>query len=198
MSESGPFYGALVDPVLKRMRKRVTSHIEQGQTVLDVACGTGAQIFESAGKASKAVGFDYSESMINRARKTRQQKNFDHVEFNIHDATEEWPYNDFQFDVAVLSLALHQFSPKSYFVILNEMKRVSTRQIFVDYAVPLPSNYAGIGSQVAEYFAGREHYKNFRHYSRLGGLREILARHRYTISKEEFFAKNAFHLAVCF
>lgn len=197
MSESGSFYGTLVDPVLKKMRKRVTHHIDPGQTVLDVACGTGAQLFESSGKASKAVGFDYSESMINRARKTSQKRNIDHVEFKIHDATEEWPYNDHQFDVAILSLALHQFSPKNYFVILNEMKRVAARQIFVDYAIPLPSNYAGFGSQIAEFFAGREHYENFRHYNRLGGLPEILSRHRYTFEKEEFFAKNAFQLVVC-
>ncbi len=196
MSESGTFYGTLVDPVLRKMRKRVSQHIEPGQTVLDIACGTGAQLFESAGVASMAVGFDYSESMIKRARKTGQQKNLDHVEFIVHDATEEWPFYDHQFDVAVLSLALHQFSPKSYFVILNEMKRVAARQIFVDYAIPLPDNYAGIGSTIAEFLAGREHYKNFRQYNQLGGLRQILARHRLTAVKEEFFGKNAFHLVV--
>ncbi|MFW6370764.1 MAG: class I SAM-dependent methyltransferase [Bacteroidota bacterium] len=196
MSESGTFYGTLIDPVLKKLRKRVIRHIEPGQTVLDIACGTGAQLFESAAVISMAVGFDYSESMINRAQKIKQQKNIDHLEFILHDATEEWPFYDYQFDVAVLSLALHQFSPKSYFVILNEMKRVATRQIFVDYAIPLPDNYAGLGSIVAEFFAGREHYKHFRQYGRLGGLHQILTRHRFTAVKEEFFGKNAFHLVV--
>ncbi len=197
MSESGTFYGVFVDPVLKKLRKRVVCHIEPGQTVLDVACGTGAQVFESAGKAKKAVGFDYSESMIHRAQKSSQKKELPNVEFRIHDATEEWPFSDNQFDVAILSLALHQFSPKSYFVILNEIKRVAARQILIDYAVPLPQNIIGIGSKIAEFIAGREHNRNFKHYSRLGGLREILPKHRLYIEKEEYFAKNAFCLMVC-
>lgn len=197
MSGTGTFYGVLIDPVLKKMRERIIQYIEPGQSVLDVACGTGAQIFEVAGRAGKAVGFDISESMINRARLANQKRNFDNVEFKVQDATEEWPYNDFEFDVAVLSLALHQFSPKNYFVVLNEMKRVAAKQIFVDYVVPLPSNYAGVGSRIAEFLAGREHYQNFRHYSRVGGLPEILSRHRYTIKNEELFAKRVFQLIVC-
>ncbi len=197
MSESGPFYATLVDPVLKRLRKRVVHHIDHGQTVLDVACGTGAQIFELAGKAKKAVGFDYSQSMISRALKTKNNKDFPHIEFKVHDATEEWPFHDYQFDVAILSLALHQFSPKSYFVILNEMKRVAARQVFVDYAIPLPKNITGTGSKVAEFLAGREHNRNFKHYIRLGGLPVILSKHRFVCEKEEFFAGNAFQLVTC-
>lgn len=197
MSESGPFYSMFIDPVLKRMRKRVAHHIENGHTVLDVACGTGAQIFELAGKAKKIVGFDYSESMIERAVKIRNKKEFAHVEFKLHDATEEWPFNDYQFDVAILSLALHQFSPKSYFVILNEMKRVAARQVFVDYAVPLPNNFMGTGSKIAEFLAGREHNRNFKQFAGLGGLSVILPRHRFDCGKEEFFARNTFHLIIC-
>jgi ubiquinone/menaquinone biosynthesis C-methylase UbiE len=197
MSEHGPFYGTFVDPVLKRMRKRVALHIEHGQTVLDVACGTGAQIFELAGKANKVVGFDYSESMISRAIKTKNKKGFSSAEFRVHDATEEWPFHDYQFDVAILSLALHQFSPKSYFVILNEMKRVAARQVFVDYAIPLPQNLIGTGSKLAEFLAGRDHNRNFKHYSRLGGLPVILPRHKFDFEKEEFFAGNVFQLVLC-
>ena len=69
MSESGSFYGTLIDPVLRRMRIRVAKYVNPGQSVLDVACGTGAQIFEVAGKAGIAVGFDNSESMRSEERR---------------------------------------------------------------------------------------------------------------------------------
>lgn len=197
MSESGSFYGTLIDPVLRRMRIRVAKYVNPGQSVLDVACGTGAQIFEVAGKAGIAVGFDNSESMIKRAHKIRERKKLMHTEFHIHNATEKWPYINNQFDVAILSLALHQFSSDYYPAILNEMKRVAARHVFVDYAVPLPRNLTGAGAKVAEFLAGREHYKNFRNYNRLGGLSVILPNHVLIAENEEYFANNIFHLVFC-
>jgi ubiquinone/menaquinone biosynthesis C-methylase UbiE len=197
MSESGIFYGTFVDPVLKRMRKRVVDHIQPGHTVLDVACGTGAQLFEAAGKTGKAVGFDYSESMIRRAVKTSRKNEFSHIEFKVLDATKEWPFSDYQFDVAILSLALHQFAPEYYFVILNELKRVASRKLIVDYAVPLPRNYIGTGSRVAEFLAGRQHNRNFKQFVKRGGLPVILPGHRFVIEQEHYFAKKAFQLVVC-
>jgi hypothetical protein len=77
------------------------------------------------------------------------------------------------------------------------MKRLAHRLIFIDYTFPLPKNYVGTGSKVAEFFAGREHHRNFKHYMRLGGLPALLAENNLHVKNQEYFAKGAFHLVVC-
>jgi ubiquinone/menaquinone biosynthesis C-methylase UbiE len=53
MVASGTFYSLMVDPFLKDMRKRVAFHIEKGQDVIDVACGTGAQVRQGRRETAK-------------------------------------------------------------------------------------------------------------------------------------------------
>ena len=197
MVESGLFYSLVIDPALAGLRKKVNREIPQGQKILDVACGTGAQVFELAPFAKEVMGIDLSESMIRKAEQTKQKRNFSNVQFRVCDATGNWRFDENQFDMAVISMALHQFPPESYAAVLGEMKRVAQQIVVVDYAVPLPQNITGWGSRVAEFFAGREHHQNFRKFYRLGGLNRILADNNLTVQRERFFAKAAFQLVVC-
>jgi SAM-dependent methyltransferase len=195
--ESSLFYSIIIDPVLIRMRKRIASVIPHGQKILDVACGTGAQVFEMAHVAEEVVGIDFSESMIKKANQTLRRKKTPNVSFRVCDATGVMKFKDKQFDVATMMLALHQFEPKMHSSILTGMKRIARHLILIDYAHPLPRNYIGLGSRFAEFFAGREHYRNFKHYNRLGGLPVIIEKNKLTIEKEIFFANGAFQLVVC-
>lgn len=197
MVESGIFYGKIIDPILAPMRKRITSEIQPGLKVIDIACGTGAQVFELCENASKIVGVDLSESMISHAQNTSKKRNITNAEFFVCDATNLSMFKSNRFDVAIMSLALHQFQPNLHLPVLSEMKRVANRIIIVDYAVPLPKNYAGIGSRVAEFLAGKEHNRNFKQYYRLGGLNAILPANNLIIQKSVSFGKGAFHLVVC-
>ena len=197
MVESGTFYGTVVDPILAPMRKRVFSAIHPGEKVIDIACGTGAQVFELCGIASKVVGVDLSESMINHAQNSVKKRNIPNAEFFVCDATNLSIFETGSFDVAIMSLALHKFDPSLHSLVLNEMKRIAKRIIIVDYSVPLPKNYAGIGSRIAEFLAGREHNFNFKQYYRLGGLNGILRANNLTIQKSLYFGKGAFQLVIC-
>ncbi len=197
MVESGPFYNTIIDPILAPLRKRVTAEIKPNEKVIDIACGTGMQLFEVAKIASFVTGVDLSESMVNFATKTSRKRNIINTAFIVCDATDLSIFKEKRFDVALMTLALHQFPPNLYPAILNEMKRVANKIIIVDYAVPLPKNYAGIGSRVAEFFAGREHNRNFKHYYSLGGLNQILPANNLTIKKSRFLAEKAFQLVVC-
>jgi len=197
MVESGNFYSTFIDPILTPMRKRVTNEIHHGEKIIDIACGTGAQVFELSKIASEIVGVDLSESMINHAQKSCKKRNFLNAEFFVCDATHLSGFNENSFDVAIMSLALHQFEPRLHSPILREMKRVAKRIIIVDYAVPLPKNYAGVGSRVAEFMAGKEHNHNFKQYHQLGGLNKILPGNGLKIEKTVLFGKGAFQLVVC-
>lgn len=197
MVESGLFYATVLDPILASMRKRVAKEIKPNQKVIDIACGTGAQLFEIATKAKKVCGVDISESMIKFAQNSAKKKGISNAGFMISDATHLAQFEVNSFDVAILSLALHQFSPNLHSPILNEMKRVAKIIILLDYTVPLPKNYVGIGSRVAEFLAGREHHRNFKKYYQLGGLNEILPANNLSIKKSRFMAGGAFQFVVC-
>ena len=197
MVESGFFYSTVIDPVLAPMRKRIARQIKPGETVIDIACGTGAQVFEMAKTAQKVVGADLSESMYKKAQKTLKKKKLDNVEFCLCDATGKLHFDDKEFDVATMTLALHQFDPEMHSTIISEMKRLAHRLIFIDYTYPLPKNITGTGSRFAEFFAGSEHFRNFRHYNRLGGLPAILPENNLNINYQTFFANGAFQLVEC-
>lgn len=194
MVESGIFYGTFVDPLLTRLRMRVTAEIKQGETVIDIACGTGAQVFALANRASQVTGVDLSQSMIDFANRKLEKSELKNISFYIADATRLEIFGDKIFDVATMSLALHQFDPGLYEPILSEMKRVAKRIVIVDYAVPLPKNYAGLGSRIAEFMAGGEHNHNFKLYYKAGGLNSILPKHGIKIQKSAFIAKGAFQI----
>jgi demethylmenaquinone methyltransferase/2-methoxy-6-polyprenyl-1,4-benzoquinol methylase len=196
MVESGTFYSTVLDPILAPMRKRVTNEIHYGEKIIDIACGTGAQVFELCEIASKIVGVDLSESMINHAQNSVKKRNILNAEFFVGDATNLSIFEANSFDVAIMSLALHQFEHRLHSTILNEMKRVAKRIIIVDYAVPLPNNYAGVGSRIAEFLAGKEHNSNFKQYYQLGGLNKILPANNLEIQKSVSFGKGAFQLVV--
>jgi len=197
MVESGIFYGTFVDPLLSRLRLRVSAEIGSGETVIDIACGTGAQVFALANRVVHVTGIDLSKSMIDFANGKLQKSELKNISFYIADATQLEQFGDKSFNVATMSLALHQFDPLLYKPILSEMKRIAKRIIIVDYAVPLPKNYLGIGSRVAEFMAGGEHNRNFKQFYRQGGLNSILPEHGLQIQKSVFMAKGAFQLVVC-
>jgi ubiquinone/menaquinone biosynthesis C-methylase UbiE len=197
MVESGTFYSTVIDPILAPMRKRVTNEINKNEKVIDIACGTGVQLFDISRIASYVTGVDLSESMIDYATKNFKNKNIKNAAFLVGDATNLSMLKTNRFDVALMTLALHQFLPEMHSPVLNEMKRIATRIIVVDYAVPLPINYAGIGSRVAEFLAGKEHNRNFKQYYKLGGLNDILQQNNLKIQKSVLFGKDAFQLVVC-
>jgi SAM-dependent methyltransferase len=197
MVESGTFYSTILDPILAPMRKRVNNEILPGKKIIDIACGTGAQVFELSKIASEIVGVDLSESMINHAQNSVRKRNIPNAEFFVCDATNLFRFNANSFDIAIMSMALHQFDPALHSTILGEMKRVASQLIIVDYAVPLPKNYAGAGSRVAEFLAGKEHNRNFKQYHQLGGLNKILPANNLSIQKSVLFGKGAFQLVVC-
>lgn len=196
MVESGIFYGTFIDPVLVKIRKRVSGYITPGQRVIDIACGTGAQVFEMAKKAEFIMGVDLSPSMIKKANQTKNKHGIKNANFKICNAAHLASFAKKEFDVATMSLALHQFSPILYPSILNEMKRISKRIIILDYSVPLPKNMAGYASRWAEFMAGQEHHRNFRKFYKNGGLEAILKENQITIEKSACFAHDAFQLVV--
>ena len=196
MLETGFVYSTFIDPLLKNLRRRVALEINKGDTVIDIACGTGAQLFELTEKAETVTGVDLSGSMVHYATSKAKKKNIVNASFVVCDATDLSSFYGQKFDVAILSMALHQFDPGLHNVILAEVKKIAEKIIVLDYAVPLPKNYVGVGSKVAEFLAGNDHNKNFKSYSKAGGLNTILPANGFTVKRSKRIGKEAFHLVV--
>lgn len=123
MLETGFVYSAIIDPLLRNLRKRLAFEIRKGDTVIDIACGTGAQMFELANKAKSVIGVDLSSSMVRYAANRAEAQNIKNACFVVCDATDLSTFYQQKFDVAILSMALHQFDPGLRKSILAEVKK---------------------------------------------------------------------------
>lgn len=66
-------------------------HLKKGDTVLDMACGTGLNfpyLEKYVGDTGKIIAFDYSEEMLRAAKKNSVKHNWKNIEFMQGDAAE--------------------------------------------------------------------------------------------------------------
>jgi ubiquinone/menaquinone biosynthesis C-methylase UbiE len=74
----------------KRLRRETISrlHLQPGQTVLDLACGTGRNfplILERIGSTGKLIGVDYTSAMLARAKERVDREGWKNVELIYED-----------------------------------------------------------------------------------------------------------------
>ena len=63
-----------------------TAHLRPGETVVDLGCGGGLDVFLAAarvGPTGKAIGIDMTPEMIERARRNATQRGLGNVEFHL-------------------------------------------------------------------------------------------------------------------
>jgi ubiquinone/menaquinone biosynthesis C-methylase UbiE len=174
-------YETLIDPLLEDVRRRTPefSGMKAGDHVLDVCCGTGAQVLEYGRRAIIANGIDISPRMLNAAKRNWIKQKVTNINFQIADAI-HLPFPDSYFDFASISLGLHDKKKPIQYQIISEMKRVVKQDgalILIDFQVPLPNNVWAYLVKIIEFFAGGIHYKAFKDYLRNNGLRGILQSH---------------------
>ncbi|MDZ7737896.1 MAG: class I SAM-dependent methyltransferase [Bacteroidales bacterium] len=169
-SFNGFVYTLIIDPVLSGAQSDVTSRLKPEQKVLDVACGTGSLSLAMAGKVSHVTGIDLSEEMIDVAKRSAGRRGIKNVTFDNMDASDLSSFGDNEFDVAVSSMAVHQFDAGLALSILKEMKRIATEVVIMDYNYPVPPGILGPIIYTIERIAGGDHYRNFKIYNRLGGM----------------------------
>ncbi|SRR6266508_994034 len=93
----------------KRLRKETIDslHLRPGQTVLDIACGTGRNfplILEKIGPTGRLVGVDYTSAMLARAQERAEREGWENVEMIEGDAARIDLRR--QFDAALCTLAI--------------------------------------------------------------------------------------------
>ena len=171
-------YATVIDPILRNARERLPEFggMRPGDRVLDVCCGSGAQVYEYLRKGIIALGVDIDPHMLDLARRYYANSDVISGTFILADAS-HMPFDDASFDFTSVSLALHDKDLTLVDGIVSEMKRVTCPGgflVFLDYRVPLPRSLTGFLIRLIERMAGREHFRNFRAFLNNGGLARVL------------------------
>ena len=186
-------YETLIDPLLEDLRKFTPEFfgMKAGDKVIDVCCGTGAQVLEYGRHNINAIGIDSSQDMLRMATRNRMKHKMMNVSFQLANAA-YLPFPDDCFDYATVSFALHDKEKSIRYQIISEMKRIVKKDgalILIDFQVPLPKNVWAVFVRIIEFLAGGSHYRGFKDYLANGGLKDILNNHDL---KEEYrtYLKN--------
>ena len=100
--------------------------VAPGGRLLDICTGTGAVALragEITGPAGVAVGLDFSQGMIRKAREKARRAGLDGVYFVVGDAA-HLPFRSSVFQAVTCSHAMYELSPKVRTRALEEARRV--------------------------------------------------------------------------
>lgn len=172
----GAVYAATVDRLLTGLRSYLATHLPPGERVLDACCGTGALARRLAREGRTVVGVDLSPRHIAFARDraaadgvTEEAVRFEVGDVAALDTPAEGPW-----DVAVITLALHEMPTAARTDVLENLLRIARRVVAVDFVAPMPWSVAGARNRLAEVAAGIDHVRAFRDYQRRGGLTPLV------------------------
>jgi len=179
----------LYDPLLSHwihpIRSRISAIVKRNEYhhILDVCCGTGAQLKILKEEGFEGKGIDLSDAMLEVAGRGPV------VADCIQGDATDMLFRDQSFDLVSITFALHEKNRQSAQKIIEEMLRltmVGGDIIIVDYDLSDRSSklYKTL-IYLIERIAGGEHYRNFIAYMKYGGLPTLLAEadlkelHRY-------------------
>lgn len=171
---SARFYGFTVGPfniALQRLRLKL-ARPRTGWEVLDVGCGTGADLALYARAGCHVCGIDLSPAMLKTARRRLGPG----ADLRLGDAA-ELPFSDSRFDLVMATYILHELPRRQRPAVLAEMRRVTKdggRLLLLDFhpgPYRFPAGWASRGVIcVLEAGAGLKHCGSGLGFVRAGGL----------------------------
>ncbi len=197
MSLNALIYSVLIDPLLSGLRKGVMDAVDDKAAVIDIACGPGTLSLAMAQKAGHVTGIDIDEKLISFASGAASKKGIWNVSFALHDASDLTVYRDYEYDIAVTSMAVHQFPEELAVKILSEMKRIARKVIIADYNFPMPRGFSRSVAYGIERMTKGDHHRNFIHYMSRGGLQWFAASAGLEILSSVVKGNGVFKIAVC-
>ena len=192
----GWFYDKLIAPNQDKVFSYVKGLVELNSSLIDIGCGTGRLAFQMQDKCRKIDGVDLSQRNILLAKKKLQKSNSTNINFHHSDIIIFLKNAYASYNYAVLSYVLHEIHESQREKILTTVSLYAEKIIIIDYLVPKPKNVWRYLNEIVEYFAGREHYDNFKSYIENGGLIELADSSRLKISNEFINKSAGTHIAI--
>ena len=190
-------YDLFIEPLVAGLKRGVADRIHAGALVIDIACGPGSMAMSMAARARHVTGIDLDMDLIRYATERAGKYKIDNISFIVHDAADLSGFSDSQFDIAVTSMAIHQFSEELAVQLLGEMKRISSKVIIADYNYPMPHGLSRTVAYSIERMAGGDHYRNFLNYMSRGGLKWFTDSAALFIKSTSVRSSGVFLIAEC-
>ena len=166
----GWFYDRIIAPNQDKLFGQIKNLIEPQSTIIDVGCGTGRLEFTLADKSKYVLGIDLSKKNIDRANLSLLQHPDVKISFQHNNLNEIISNGNVHFDFAILTYVIHEMNAEERVNLLVDIAQVSDKIIVGDYLVPRPNGFGGIISELIEFIAGKEHYRNYKSYMADGGI----------------------------
>jgi ubiquinone/menaquinone biosynthesis C-methylase UbiE len=151
--------------------------LKEGMSVLDVGCGTGAQLELYRESGCRLYGIDVSPAMLEVAG----DKLGEGADLHLGNAS-DMPYPDNSFDLVLSTLSLHEMPEEARTAVLKEIERVCKvegRILLIDFHTGpvkrLKGWYTKIIIFTSEVIAGRAHYRAYRHFMSHNGLPALIS-----------------------
>ena len=91
------------------------AHIKEGDTVVDLGCGAGIDVFLAANiarESGRVIGIDMTDKMLEKARQKAEKHNYKNVEFRQGDIEKRIPIDDDSADVVISNCVINLTSNK--------------------------------------------------------------------------------------
>lgn len=167
----GKFYDKFIAPNQDVIFEKIKRIIPTGSSVLDFGCGTGRLPLFLSDKCKSVTGIDLSLKNIEAAEINLQKANINNVNF-IHGSA-DYIVNEKSYDFVTMSFVIHEIPQEARINILKKLKEAASKLIIADYSINRTFTNR-IFNELVEFFAGSEHYKNYKSYLRFGGLESLL------------------------
>ncbi|OFX28374.1 MAG: hypothetical protein A2033_02675 [Bacteroidetes bacterium GWA2_31_9] len=192
----GWFYDKLIAPNQVPFFNQIVSFIEPDSTVIDVGCGTGFFSFFASFKIKSILGIDLSIRNINQANKNLSNNPNNKLSFQ-HTSLQKIAKNRTEkFDYAILSFVIHEIGEKDRVEMLNDLASIADKIIISEYLFPRPKNFGGKLTRLIEFFAGIEHYRNYKNFMAKGGIQSLAEKAGLKIISEIKNTNRANYIAV--
>jgi len=192
------WYDKIFQPLMRGLRNIGLKMfpVEAGMNVLDIGCGTGAHLKIYQNEDCNIYGVDLSAAMIEMARVKLGEKAI----LLLGSAT-ELNFGDVQFDLILCTTVLHEMAQNIREEVLSEAKRVLKsrgRILLIDFhpgpIKKLKGVYSKIIITIAEILASGDHYRNYRHFIRNGGLPSLIKSSGLQIEAQKIVSGGNFGL----
>lgn len=187
-----PYYDAVTAAFLHGPRERMAGICAAlgARRVLDLGCGTGRFADLAAASADVVVGMDASPAML--AARARDSRAF----FCVGDGRFP-PFAPGSFDLVTCCMLLHESGERDE-ALLAASFALAPKVLVLEWRMPERNlDYLlTFWTHGIERLAGREHYRSFRRFMRLGGLNGLARRAGARFLSETPLAGNSLVLAL--
>lgn len=166
----GWFYDTIIAPNQDKLFSQIEKLIEPKSSIIDVGCGTGRLAFRLSAKCRSVLGIDLSKRNINRAQLQLFRRPSYKISFQHRSLRDIINVDHSYFDYAILTYVIHEVNEDEQLNLLNELTQVADKIIIGDYLVPKQNRLANRLTEVIEYIAGSEHFRNYKNYLSNGGI----------------------------